>query len=96
MPQPNDGKNQLDSHAQNFMLNLLSRKFIDKIKYSTRRVIDPDFLGVTISSHVIYSRFLSFPGTLGQLRKTKIGCSEAEELPVTGEKIFHYLKKKDF
>ena len=68
-----DGKNQLDSQAQNFMLNLLSRKFVDKIKYSTRGVIDPDFLGVTISSHLIYCRFLTFPGTRGQLRKTKIG-----------------------
>ena len=41
------------------MLNLLRKKIINKIKYS-RSSPDPDFFGVTISSHVIYFRFLSF------------------------------------
>ena len=59
MLQPRDGKNQLDSHTRNYMLNLLRKKFINKIKYS-RSLSDPDFLGVTISSHVIYFQFLPF------------------------------------
>ena len=41
------------------MLNLLRKKFINKIKYS-RSSLDPDFLGLTITSHVIYFRFLLF------------------------------------
>ena len=41
------------------MLNLLRKKFIIKIKYS-RSSLDPDFLGLTITSHVIYFRFLLF------------------------------------
>ena len=52
MLQPKDGKNQLDSQALNFTLKLLRKKFIKKIKFS-RRSSDPDFLGATISSHVI-------------------------------------------
>ena len=72
------------------MLNLLRKqKLINKIKYS-RSLQDADIFGVTISSHVIYFRFLR------QLRKTKIDRFEAEELAVTGEKIFDYLKSKDF
>ena len=55
-----------------------------------------DFLGVTISSHVIIFGFCHFPDTFRQLRKTKIGQFEAEELAITGEKIFAYLKRKDF
>ena len=59
VPQPKDGKNQLNSQSKNFMLNLLRKKFINKIKYS-RSSPDPDFLGVTISIHVIYFWFLPF------------------------------------
>ena len=56
--QPKDGKNELDSQTQNVMLNLLRKKFISKIKYS-RSSPDPDFLGVTISKHVIYFQFFA-------------------------------------
>ena len=68
MLQSRDGKNQLDSQTQNYMLNLLRKKFINKIKYS-RSLPDPDFLGVTISSHVIYFRFLPF---FRHLRTTQV------------------------
>ena len=59
VPQPKDGKNQLESQTQNFMLNLLRKKFINKIKYY-RSSSDPDFIGITINSHVIYFQFLPF------------------------------------
>ena len=84
MLQPKDGKNQLDSQALNFTLKLLRKKFINKIKFC-RRSPDPDFLG-----------FCPFPDACGQLKKTKTGRFEADELAVTWEKIFEYLERKDF
>ena len=37
--------------------------------------------------------FCHFTGICGQIKKTKIDWFEAEELAVTGEEIFDYLKK---
>ena len=71
VPQPKDGKNQLDFQTQNFMLNLLRKKFINKIKYS-RSSPDPDFLGVTISNHVTSFRFLPISRHLQKLGKPKL------------------------
>ena len=87
MPQPNDGKSQLDSQTQSFMLNFLRKKVINKIK-CCRSPPDPDFLGVTISGHVTYFRFFSFS-------RHPRSIFEANELAVTGDKIFDYLKRKD-
>ena len=72
MLQPKDGKNQLDSQALNFTLKLLRKKFINKIKFS-RRSPDPDFLGVTTSSHVIiFSVFALFQTLAGNSGKPKL------------------------
>ena len=62
----------------------------------SRSSADLDFLGVNISSYIISFRFFADFRTLAELRKTKIGRFEAGELAVTGEKLFNYLKRKDF
>ena len=49
--------------AELFMLNLLRKKIINKIKYS-RSLSDPNFLGATISCDIISFRFLLISGHL--------------------------------
>ena len=72
------------------MLNLLRKKVINKIKCS-RSLPDPDFLGVTINSHVIYFWFLPFSRHLRFLPK----LVDLKQKTVTGEEILDYLKRKD-
>ena len=75
----------MDFQTQRFMLNLLRKKFINKIKYS-RSSLDPDFLGLTITSHVIYFRFLLFSIRLRatqenqnrSIRSKRISCNRGE------------------
>ena len=95
MPQPKDRKNQFDFQTQNFMLNLLRKKFFNKIKYS-RSSPDPDFSQCNLQQpYTFFAVFVNFR-TLAELWKTKIGELKAEELAANREKIFDYLKRKDF
>ena len=75
----------------NFMLNLLQQKSLRSNILEARQTME--IFVVTISSHIISFCFLPI---FAQLRKTKIGRFKAEELAVTGKKIFDYLKRKDF
>ena len=95
MPQPKDGKNRLDSQTQNFMLNFLRKKFINKIKYS-RRLPDPDIFGVTISSHVIYfSIFAIFQALVDNSGKPKL-LIRSRRTSCNWRENFRLSKKKRF
>ena len=95
MPHPKDGKNQLDSQTENFTLNLLRKKFINKIKYS-RSPPDPDFVGVTISSHVIYFQFFPFSRHLWttqenqdcSIRSRRVSCNWGENFRLSQKERF--------
>ena len=95
MPHPKNGKKQLDLQMWNFMSNLLKNKII-KIKYS-RRLLDPE--NCCCGNHQpqnFFFGFFRFPDTCRQLRKTKIGRIEADELAVTGEKVLRLSQKERF
>ena len=77
------------------MLNLFWKKFINKIKYF-RSFPDPDFLGVTISSRVIYFRFLPFSRHLRTTKENqnwsiwsrRISCNWGEKFRLSQKERF--------
>ena len=85
----------MDSQTQNFMLNFLRKKFINKIKYS-RRLPDPDIFGVTISSHVIYfSIFAIFQALVDNSGKPKL-LIRSRRTNCNWRENFRLSKKKRF
>ena len=71
------------------------KKFINKIKYS-RTSQDPDFFGVTISSHVVYFRFLQTSRHFGttqenqnwSIRSRRISCNWGEKFRLSQKERF--------
>ena len=78
---------------QNLTLNLLKKKK----KSLKSNILEAHkalkIVVVTISSHIISFHFLPISA---QLKKTKIGRFEAEEVAVTGEKLFCLSQKERF
>ena len=71
------------------------KKFINKIKYS-RSSQDLDFFGVSISSHVVYFRFLSTSRHFGttqenqnrSIRSRRISCNWGENFRLSQKERF--------
>ena len=104
MPQPIDGKSQLDSQTQSFILNLSRKKVINKIK-CCRSPPDPDFLGVIISSHATYFRFLPFSRHLRttqenqnwSIRSKRISCNWGQNIRLSQkERFLEPIKKSPY
>ena len=75
------------------MLNLLRKTFTNKIKYY-RSSPDPDFLGVTVSIHVIYCRFLPFPRHLRSTQENQNWSFQSKRIRCNwGENV--WLSQKD-
>ena len=77
------------------MLDLLRKKFINKIKYS-RSSPDPDFLGVTMISHENYFQFLPISRHLWttqenhnrSIRSRRISCNWRKKFRLSQKEIF--------
>ena len=95
MPQPKDGKNQLDSQAQKFMLNLLKKKLINKIKYS-RSSPDLDFFVVTTTGHIIYFRSLSILRHLWGTQKSQNRLIQSRRISCNWGENFRLFQQERF